>query len=109
LAKHCFKWKILWQSNKCKCKKHNEHSHAIIECVATLVVHEYDISLIETQTKSNTVNWKRYRENKSQKDYDGLGVWTQFLMDPTHYNLPQTTHIITVPMPTLIHVTNTSQ
>jgi hypothetical protein len=86
MVKHCFIWKILWQSNKCKCKKHNKHFHVAIKHVATLVIHEQEISLIETQTKPNTINWKRY----SEKNYDGLGVWTQILMDPTHYNLPQT-------------------
>jgi len=39
-----------------ECKKHNDHLHVIMEFVVVLVVHEEDISLTKTHTKSNIIN-----------------------------------------------------
>jgi hypothetical protein len=49
-----------------------------MEFVVILVVHEEDISLTKTHTKSNIINWKIYNEmnwkknGKLQENYDGL-------------------------------------
>jgi hypothetical protein len=40
-----------------------------MEFVVILVVHEEDISLTKTHTKSNIINWNKYNEMNYQKEW----------------------------------------